>query len=55
MASDKPKSKAAKTAFSSKISALTKEGYTNPKQRVAIAYSEFKSGGVKRLKKSSKK
>ena len=51
----KPKTAAEKAAFSNKVSELSKEGYADPKQRVAIAYSELRKGGVKRLKQSKGK
>ena len=54
-ATRKPKTKAEKAAFSNKVSELSKEGYADPKQRVAIAYSELRKGGVKRLKQSKGK
>jgi hypothetical protein len=38
-------------AFSNKVSELVGEGYKQ-KQAVAIAYSEDRSGGTKRLKQS---
>ena len=55
-ATRKPKTKAEKAAFSNKVSELMHEGATKDnKQAVAIAYSELRKGGVKRLKQSKGK
>ena len=51
----KPRTSAEKKAFSAKISTLAREGYDNPAQRTAIAYSELRKGGLKRLRKNSGK
>lgn len=53
MSGRKPKTKAERSAFSNKISTLAHEGYTNPAQRSAIAYSELRNGGIARLKRNS--
>ena len=55
-ATRKPKTKAEKATFSNKVSELMHEGATKDnKQAVAIAYSELRKGGVKRLKQSKEK
>lgn len=52
-AARKPKSKAERSAFSNKVSQLVREGAAkNPKQAVAIAYSELRKGGARRLRQS---
>ncbi len=49
----KPKTAAEKSAFSSKISKLMHEGAAkDTKQAAAIAYSELRRGGLKRLRQS---
>ena len=50
----KPKTKAERSAFSHKVSQLMHEGAApaGNKQAVAIAYSELRRGGVKRLRES---
>ncbi len=49
----KPKTAAERSAVSAKISKLAHEGYQNGPQRVAIALSELRRGGLKRLRKNS--
>lgn len=53
--SRKPSTPAERKAFSAKISTLAREGYTSPKQRAAIAYSELRRGGLARLRRNSGK
>lgn len=50
----KSKKSALAKAQSDKIATLVKEGYPQ-KQAVAISYSEKEKGGIKRLRKHTKK
>ncbi len=50
----KPRTTAEKTAFGNKISTLMHEGGAkDTKQAAAIAFSELRKGGLKRLRKNS--
>jgi len=50
-----PDSKPMKKAFSAKVSSLMKDDKMPQRQALAVAFAEKDKGGIKRLRKFSKK